>query len=126
LLPGNDFTGTSLFTICKSLQTNYLLEARVGIEQVKPRSKSQKTRLNLSAAETSLNAASPNSITASNDEIKPTMLNKCLQFPTVPSTVSARFSARPLAVIEHAISAWKSWLARMVVGFGVIHGFKIS
>ena len=32
LYGGNDFTGTPSFSICKSLNTNYLLEARVGIE----------------------------------------------------------------------------------------------
>ena len=103
LLPGNDFTGTSLFTICKSLQTNYLLEARVGIEQVKTRLKIQKQRLNHSAAETSLNAASTNRITLSNVEIKPTMLNKCLQIPTSTNTFGAHFGARPFPNSDHSV-----------------------
>jgi hypothetical protein len=33
LYGGNDFTGTLSFSICKSLNTNCLLEARVGIER---------------------------------------------------------------------------------------------
>jgi len=74
----------------------FSLEARVGIEQVKPRKNTKKQRLNRSAAETYLNAASPNRITLSNAEIKPTMLNKHPQIPAVPNTVGARFGARPL------------------------------
>ncbi len=67
------------------------LEARVGIEPDHGRSK---TRLNRSAAETSLSAALAIRLAESFREIKPALLNNRLRLAALFNTFSARFSAR--------------------------------